>query len=190
MKNSIKNTRNIVLGGLFIALLTVSAYLKVYVAGVPHTFQLLCTVMAGMLLGGKLGALTVAVYVFMGLLGIPVFTGGGGFAYILQPTFGYLLGFIISAFVIGEIVHKTDRPGYKRLLCASFAGFVISYAAGMIYFYLIRNFYMADAPIGVWSLFVNCFFLIAPGDIILCVIAAVISKRLIPILRKNQKERV
>lgn len=171
---------------LFVALMTVSAYLKISIAGVPHSFQFFFAVMAGLLLGGKLGACTVAVYVIMGLIGIPVFTGGGGFYYILQPTFGYLIGFIITAYVTGIIARGRgrDNPGYGRLMCAAFAGFVITYTLGMIYFYLIRNFYMADAPISVWAVFMNCFVLIAPKDTVLCVGAVFIAKRLIPVLSK------
>lgn len=183
-KNRSKSTRNIVLCALFVALITISAYLKIPIAGVPHSFQFFFAIMAGMLLGGRLGACTWTVYVIMGLIGIPVFTGGGGFYYVVQPTFGYLIGFIITAYVTGIIARWRDDPGYGRLFCAAFVGLAITYTFGVIYFYLIRNFYMTDAPMSVWSVFINCFVLIAPKDTLLCIGAVFISKRLIPVLNK------
>lgn len=184
-ETGMKSTQKLVLCAFFVALMTVSAYLKIYVAGVPHSFQFFFAVMAGMLLGGRLGARALAVYVIMGLIGIPVFTGGGGLSYIFQPTFGYLIGFIVTAYVTGIIARRGNSvPSYRRLICAALVGFAITYALGMIYFYLIRNFYMTDAPISVWAVFINCFVLIAPGDTVLCIGAVLIAKRLIPVVNK------
>ena len=76
--------------------------------------------MAGLLLGSKKGAISVAVYVLMGLIGIPVFTQGGGFSYVLKPSFGFLVAFIIGAFVTGLIVEKKQNPSFLRILGASF----------------------------------------------------------------------
>ena len=56
--------------------------------------------LAGLLLGSRLGALSVSLYTVLGLAGVPVFTGGGGLWYIFQPTFGYILGFIIGGIVV------------------------------------------------------------------------------------------
>ena len=58
------------------------------------------------MLGSRLGALSQLVYVVLGLIGIPVFTAGGGISYIFKPTFGYLLGYIIGAYVIGKIAES------------------------------------------------------------------------------------
>jgi biotin transport system substrate-specific component len=53
------------------------------------------------MLGSKLGALSQLIYVVLGLIGIPVFTKGGGLSYIFEPSFGYLIGFILAACIIG-----------------------------------------------------------------------------------------
>ena len=58
---------------LFVALIVVGAFIKIPVPVVPFTLQLLFTMMAGLLLGGKLGAVSVGVYILMGLLGLPIF---------------------------------------------------------------------------------------------------------------------
>ena len=73
-----KKTKNLVMCSLFVALIVVGAFIKIPVPVVPFTLQLLFTMMAGLLLGGKLGAVSVGVYILMGLLGLPIFAEGGG----------------------------------------------------------------------------------------------------------------
>ena len=92
-------TRDMIMVSFFAALITAGAYIKIPISVCPFTLQFLCTTLAGILLGGFQGALAVGIYVLIGLAGVPVFTGGGGLSYVVQPTFGYLLGFIAGAFV-------------------------------------------------------------------------------------------
>ena len=70
------------------------------------TLQFFFVLLAGILLGSKLGALAVLLYVVIGLLGLPIFAAGGGLAYIVEPSFGYLIGFIAGAYVTGIIWKK------------------------------------------------------------------------------------
>ena len=111
-----EKTYKIALVAMFAALSAIGAFIRVPMPMVPFTLQLFFTTMAGLLLGGELGALSVGVYVLIGLLGLPVFTGGGGFSYVLQPSFGYLLGMIPGAFVTGKLTQtKTGNPGIVRI---------------------------------------------------------------------------
>ncbi len=176
-------TRDLILCAMFVALIAVGAFIKIPIPVVPFTLQLLFTMLAGLLLGGKLGASAVCIYIVMGLLGLPVFTEGGGLAYVLKPSFGYIIGFAVGAYVTGTIANGTSRPGYRRLLCANFIGLGIVYLFGMVYYYLISNFYLGT-PIGLWPLFLYCFLLVVPGDIALCVLGAILGRRLIPIMKK------
>lgn len=112
------------------------------------------------------------------------FSEGGGFAYVLKPSFGYIIGFAVATFVTGKIANSVPNPSYKRLLIANFTGLFIVYLFGMIYYYMISNFYLGN-PIGLWTLFLYCFILAIPGDILLCIIGAVLGKRLIPLIKKN-----
>ena len=127
---------------LFVALIAVGAFIKIPVPVVPFTLQYLFTMLAGLLLGGKRGFIAVCIYIFLGLIGIPIFASGGGIGYIFQPSFGYIIGFAVGAFVTGIIANKSDKPGYKRLLAANFIGLGIVYLLGMIYYYLISIFYL------------------------------------------------
>lgn len=180
-----KKIRNLILCAMFVALIAAGAFIRIPVPVVPFTLQLLFTMMAGLLLGGKLGAVSVCIYIAMGLLGLPVFAEGGGFAYVLKPSFGYIIGFAVASYVTGVIANKVPNPGYKRLLVANFIGLGIVYLFGMVYYYLMSNFYLGD-PIGLWPLFLYCFILAVPGDIVLCILGAFLGKRLIPIMKKDR----
>ncbi|MGN0641734.1 MAG: biotin transporter BioY [Huintestinicola sp.] len=176
--------KDIVYTALFTALIAAGAFIKIPVPVCPFTMQLFFTTLAGMFLGSKKGALSVLCYVLLGLAGVPIFASGGGLGYIFQPTFGYLLGFIAGTYVTGHIAGKTDSPSVKRLLAANLLGLVIVYAMGMVYYWLIMTFYVGTG-IGLWTLFLYCFLLVVPGDLVLCVLAAVMGKRLIPIFKKG-----
>lgn len=178
-------TRDLILCALFAALTAVGAFIRIPIPVVPFTLQLLFTMMAGLLLGGRLGAASVGIYLVLGLLGLPVFAEGGGFSYVLKPSFGYLIGFAVAAYVTGKIANQVPNPGYRRLLAANFIGLGVVYLFGMAYYYLMSNFYLGD-PIGLWPLFLYCFLLAVPGDIALCLLGAVLGKRLIPVVRQDR----
>lgn len=96
--------------------------------------------MAGVLLGAKWGAASQAVYVALGLMGLPLFTLGGGIGYVLQPTFGFLLGLIAAAAVIGRISGGSTAP--RRMVPACLAGLVVLYLLGLPYMALIYRTYL------------------------------------------------
>lgn len=178
-----KRTKNLVLMSLFAALIVVGAFIRVPMPLIPFTLQTFFVMMAGTLLGAKYGAGSVLVYVLIGLCGVPVFTGGGGFSYVFQPTFGYLIGFIFAAFFIGLIVNKNRQPSWKRLLAGNFVGLVIWYAFGIFYYWMIARYYLKD-PVAVSSLLVPFIFLPLPGDLIKMTLAILLGKRLLPVLNK------
>ena len=73
---------------------------------VPFTLQFLFTTLAGLLLGSKLGTISVVAYTLLGLAGLPIFSEGGGIWYIFKPSFGYIIGFCIGTYVTGLIAEK------------------------------------------------------------------------------------
>lgn len=178
-------TKNLILTAFFTSLIIIGTFIKIPIPVLPFTLQYLFTMLAGLLLGGKRGSLSVCIYIIMGLIGFPVFTEGGGMGYIFRPTFGYIIGFAIATYITGTIANKVPKPTYKRLLLANFIGLTIVYLLGMSYYYLICNFYL-NTPIGIWSLFLYCFLLAIPGDIALCILAAILGQRLIPIFNQER----
>lgn len=168
--------REIVLCGLFIALITTGTFIRIPVGTDVYTLQFLFTLLAGLVLGARLGSVAVAAYVLLGLLGVPVFASGGGPAYVLQPTFGYLLAFILQAWFSGFYARRGDAVSYGRLLLANLGGMVIVYLIGIAWFYLVSN-YVIDAPIPLWTAILYCGILQAPPDFLLCLAAAGLGLR-------------
>lgn len=175
-------TSDLVLCALFTALIAVGAFIKVPVPVVPFTLQFLFTMLAGLLLGKKLGTSSVLLYILLGLSGLPIFSEGGGLWYIFKPSFGYMPGFALGTFVTAFLVEKMYKITIPKLIAANLAGLIIVYSVGMLYYYLISN-YIINTPIGLWPLFLYCFILAVPGDFCLCILAAFLAKRLIPILK-------
>lgn len=177
-------THNMVICTFFSVLIAVGAFIKIPIPVVPFTLQFLFTTLAGIILGSKKGAISVGVYIFIGLCGFPIFTNGGGIGYILQPTFGYIIGFLVGTYLTGKIVESSKKITFKRLLIAGFVGLMAVYTLGMIYYYIISNFFISS-QIGVLSLLLYCFVLAVPGDIAIVFFAAYIGKKLIPIIKKG-----
>lgn len=178
MKQKI-TTREMTLCALFTVLTAVGAFIRIPIPVVPFTLQFLFTMMAGLLLGGRLGAVSVGLYALLGLAGLPIFAEGGGFWYLLKPSFGYILGFVAGSYVTGKMTERPEQLTFGNVLAANFAGLAIVYGMGMFYYYIISNF-VIDAPIGLWPLFLYCFLLAVPGDICLCFLAAGLALRLRP----------
>lgn len=184
IKTKTENTRRI-LGGLFTALMAVGAYIQVSIPVEPvpmhFTMQFFFVLLSGFLLGGRGGAFSAAIYLLTGLCGVPVFASGGGLSYLLRPTFGFLFGFIPTAGCVGWLVKKARPRTVSACFLISLAGFACTYLFGMVYFYFVSN-YILQIPV-TWKLvFVNCFLLTAAGDILLCFLAAVVVKRVSPLL--------
>lgn len=169
--------KEIVLCALFTALTAIGAFIKIPVGTDVFTLQFLFTLLAGLLLGGRMGAVSVGVYVLLGLVGVPVLANGGGPSYILQPTFGYLIGFVMQAWVTGTMSRRKMNITVKNLLCVNLGGMLIVYIWGLAYFYIISN-YVIYTPIALWTLILYGGILQIPGDFLLCYLAAVLGVKL------------
>lgn len=164
-------TKSMALCGMFTALIAVGAFLQVPVPYMDYfTLQFFFVLLAGLVLGGRGGAISAFCYVLLGLIGIPVFAAGGGIAYILRPSFGYLLGFIGTAYVTGTLCSRMKKK-YWNYLLACLAGLVVTYTIGIIYKYMILNLYIGT-PTPLAVILLSCFPLDMPGDFCLCLIAA------------------
>ncbi len=170
-------TKKIVLMGLFVALITCGAFIKIPIPYLPISMQNFFTMMCALLLGAKLGFLTVMIYIVMGLIGLPVFSMGGGLGYVLMPSFGYIIGFAIGAFFTGLIARKKDNPTFLRLFVACLVGVVIIYVIGIAYVQMINTYVLGQSIVGE-VLFKSYFLTTLPGDIIKCLISAYLAKRL------------
>lgn len=168
--------RELVLCGLFIALITTGTFLKIPIGGDVYTLQFLFTLLAGLLLGPRLGLIAVGSYILLGLIGVPVFAMGGGLGYLAQPTFGYLLGFAVQAYFCGYHSRRLAKVNVKNLLAINIGGMAIVYLFGMVWFYVVSN-YLLGTAISVWWVLLYCGILQLPPDFLLCLLAAWIAIR-------------
>lgn len=178
-------TRDIILIGLFTALMVVGAHLKIpnpLLPMVPITLQLFFCIYSGLLLGAYKGMLSQIVYIIIGLIGIPVFALGGGLSYVLNPTFGYIIGFVLCAFVIGKMTEKMETIKLMNILGAAVVGLILAYIVGNVYMYFIKDLYLVQETslLGITKAMLP--FMLK--DLLLTIIAALSSTMIIPALRK------
>lgn len=177
------SARDMAFCGLFTALIAAGAFIKISIPVEPFpmhfTLQFFFVLLAGFLMGAEKGALCVGIYLAIGLVGVPVFAAGGGPAYLVRPTFGFLLGFVFAAFVTGGLCSLKSRMTVGWNLFSAFWGMMAYYLSGVVYFYIISN-YVIQMPVTWAVVFVNCFLITVVEDFVLCVLASVLAKRLKP----------
>lgn len=128
------NIRRAVLVALFAVFTAVGAFVRVPVPGVPFTLQVPAVLLSGVVLGPWLGAASQLAYIAVGLLGLPVFATGGGPGYVLTPTFGFLVGFVAAAAVVGLVAGDPARSASPRTSLALVLGILTIYLVGVPWF--------------------------------------------------------
>jgi biotin transport system substrate-specific component len=118
-------------GSLLVALLA-QVRIPLPFTPVPLTGQTLAVLLVGAALGSRGGAASLALYLVAGALGLPVFTGwGSGLAHLAGPTGGYLLGFVVAAFVVGWLCERRLDRRWRTALLPFLAGELVIYACGL-----------------------------------------------------------
>lgn len=174
------STFDIILCGLFVALFTVGAYIRIPIMGIPFTLQLFFVMLAGQILKWHTAVFAIVSYIALGVLGLPVFAGGGGIGYVLTPGFGYLLGFVFCAIFIA-VGNKKSTFLYQ--IFKNFFGVIFVYLCGSIYTVIITAFYL-NQPINIWAILLAGVIVFIPTDICFCVISAMVAKRVNKLLVK------
>lgn len=173
--------RMLIFASLLAALMAAGAYLAIPVGPVPIVMQNMFVFLAGLLLGGRWGLASVAVYLLTGALGLPVFAGGmGGIGRIIGPTGGYLIGYLPAVFIVGYISEKAAaRIGYDVL--AMVCGTIVLYACGVTWLKILTGMtWTKTLTVGMYP------FLI--GDAIKIAAAALIARALRPVVRVAASE--
>ncbi len=145
--------RSITLMVVGAALLTLSAKVQIPFYPVPMTMQTFVVLVLGLTYGFKLGGMTVLLYLVLGSTGLPVFAGtpekGIGLLYMVGPTGGYLLGFVLAAMTTGYLAER----GWDREMMSTFLalliGNVLIYVPGLIW---LGNVVGWDKPVLAWGL--------------------------------------
>lgn len=174
--------------GIFVAIAIVSVYATFLLPGimlfgvdVPLSFLPFISVLTGALLGKKLGAITMLIYMLLGLIGLPVFADGvGGIGYIFKPTFGFVLGFICSAWVSGWIVERWRTR--MAFTVATTISLIPQYVIGTLYLWGILILYLHTEAnlwgltLGMLPFFIKDFVVAIIGSVVIYQIALRLSK--------------
>lgn len=178
-------TKDIILVALFTSLTAVGALIKIPVGSVPITLQFFFIALSGILLGPRLGSLSQLIYVILGLVGIPLFTAGGGLTYIFNPSFGYLIGFIIGPIIIGKVSYSSKKPSFIRMFLGCILGVLVIYMIGVPYMFMILR-CVSHVDITFSKALVVGFLVFLPGDIAKSIVAAYLGRKIVPIIGKIQ----
>lgn len=177
-------TKDLVIVGMFTALIAVLGLLPpISIPGipVPFTFQNLGYILAGCLLGRRLGGLSVLIFIILVAIGLPVLSGGrGGFALFFGPTGGYILSFPLVAYLIGLLVERIKAPKVWQV-------FIINVLIGAVLCNLIGGTFMAfNLKQDLYKALASVLVFI-PGDCIKGLVAAFLAVKLrnIPSIRKS-----
>ena len=127
----IEKLRWMVLASLMAALTAVGAYIHVPIGPVPIVLSTLFVLLSGLLLGSRWGLASMALYLFVGAIGMPVFSGGrGGFAHFLGPTGGYLFGYLLASLLTGMISERSHGNFFWEII-AVIIGSLAIYGLGV-----------------------------------------------------------
>lgn len=183
--------RDMILVSFFAGLMTLGAFVsKIWPPEIiPFSLLPLLSLLAGAIIGPRLGALSILVYILLGLIGVPIFAAPpyGGLVYALQPSFGFLISFIFAAYVAGYIIHKKENPGLKTFLLASLLAMVVIYLIGLPWMYLIYN-YITGKVITLKAIFIMMS-LFMGLDFLKAILAAIIGKTIYERTRLNVSKR-
>jgi biotin transport system substrate-specific component len=145
--------RGMVLASLMAALIAVGAYVSIPIGAVPIALQNMFVLFAGLILGPGWGTASVLLYLFLGTVGLPVFSGGGGgLAHVAGPTGGYLLGYIPAVAVTGAVSRLKRVPLADAL--AAVLGDLLVYAAGVPWLMAAAHLDLDKALIAGFAVFI------------------------------------
>ena len=169
---------NLALCALFVSLCAACSQIVIPLPMIPINLALFSVHLTGALLGAKRGSLSMVVYLLMGLFGIPVFHGfTAGPGVLLGPTGGYIIGYIFTAAIAGWTVNRVGTVFWKLFLGMS-TGVLTCYLFGTLWF-------MALMGMGFWESLAICVFPFLIGDGVKIVMAVLLTRKMLPILRKN-----
>lgn len=177
---SIHKLRNIVLSSLMASLIAVGAYLFVPIGPVPIVLTTLFVLLAGLLLGSRWGPASILLYLLVGAMGVPVFSGGrGGIAHLVGPTGGYLVGYAFAAWITGFV--SENAKGLLVLeIVAVLVGSLSIYAFGVPWLKTVTQMSWSKA----WLLGALPFL---PGDAIKAAVALGLARSVRPILARQRQ---
>lgn len=150
IKNTFLTVQDMVLVAVFTALIAICSWITIPAGQVPFTLQTFAVFVTAGLLGWKRGTLSVVIYILLGLIGVPVFSGfTGGLNIVIGPTGGYIVGFIFTALIIGGFLNiaKEKSQSVKIIIfvAAMVLGDVACFVVGTIWFMVVTHTNLASS---------------------------------------------
>lgn len=166
------STKDLTTMAMFAALITAMAWIPpipLPFSPVPITLQNFGVFLTAILLGSKKGSMAVLIYTLLGAIGLPVFSGGtGGMGILLGPTGGYLIGFVIAAYLVGRIIESFSEPRPQHYILALIIGNIFIYGIGAFHLAQVLDLSLSTAiKIGVIPYL--------PLDVVKCVLTIAIA---------------
>ncbi len=179
-----RKIKDIVLISLFSAIIVVCSFITIPSA-IPFTLQTFAVFLCLNILGAKKGIISILIYIFIGVVGLPVFSGfNGGIGALLNVTGGYIVGFIFSALIFWVITSVFNKKSRKIInLIASFMGLIVCYIFGTLWYILL--FIKNGEAINFISAFTICVLPFIIPDILKIVLSVVISEKINKFITKN-----
>lgn len=173
-------TKDMAYIALFAVIIAICSWLSVP-ATIPFTLQTFGIFLTVGVLGGKRGTLSVLIYLLLGIIGIPVFSGfTGGVGRLLGTTGGYIIGFLLSAMVMWAMEQFLGKKRWV-LAISMVLGLIVCYAFGTMWFMFV--YVNSTGPIGVWTALGWCVFPYIIPDLIKIALALVLCKKLAQIIQ-------
>ena len=172
------------LSALFCTLICIGSFIRIPMPNMmPMTLQTFFVLLVALLLPLKASMLATITYMILGLIGLPIFSGGGGIGYILMPNFGFIIGFVVATTIISVITQKLKYSKLWQYIVISLIGIVVIYIIGIVYFAFITNVYNNNDYSWVW--FTQTVFLpFLPKEIISVIVASLSAYKIRPYITK------
>lgn len=170
-------TKNLIQISLAIALISVGALVKIPIVTLPITLQPFMVYIIAFSLNKKKSTTAIILYTVLGLIGIPIFANGGGIGYIFQPSFGFILGFILVTLIAGTILEHVKSTKVSTYIITGLICEVFLYIIGITYMHIILKYHMhADKSVGT-LIYLYCLPYL-PSDILSVVVAGIVASRI------------
>ncbi len=174
----VEKLRMIVLASLMAALTAVGAYIFIPIGPVPIVLSTLFVLLSGLLLGSRWGLASMGLYLLVGAIGMPVFSGGkGGFAHFFGPTGGYLFGYVLASWFTG-LISEHSRGLIVLDILAVLVGSLVIYSLGVPWLKMVTQMSWQKATIAGMVPFLI-------GDAVKASAALVLARAIRPVLKRQ-----
>ncbi len=175
---------SLTLSALFCTLICIGSFIRIPMPNImPITLQTFFVLLTGLILPLKASTLATVTYTAIGLIGLPIFSGGGGLGYVLMPNFGFIIAFVLASVIMSVVADKLKKRAFLQYFAISLLGVAIIYIIGILYFAFITNVYNKSDNSAIW--FIQTVFLpFLPKEIICSLLASLTTYKIRPYITK------